>query len=54
MLADQTKLVLPNKSDLKQIRSCAGKKRGRPAGDGDSDSLDEKWKKLKESWQRRN
>ena len=48
MLADPTKVLLPNKSDLKQIRSRAGKKRGRPAGDIGSDSAEEKRKKPKD------
>ena len=39
MLAAPTEVLLPNRSDLRQIRSRAGKKRGRPAGDGDSDRL---------------
>jgi hypothetical protein len=48
MLANPTTVLLPKKSDLEQVRLCAGKKRGRPAGNGDSDSLDEKRKKPKE------
>jgi len=48
MLAAPTEVLLPNRSDLRQIRSRAGKKRGRPAGDGDSDSLEEPRKKPKE------
>ena len=45
MLADPTTVLSPKQSDLKQVRLRAGKKRGRPAGDADSDSLDEKRKK---------
>ena len=48
MLADPTTVLSPKQSDLKQVRSRAGKKRGRPAGNADSDSLDEKRKKQKE------
>ena len=48
MLADPTTVLSPKQSDLKQVRSRAGKKRGRPAGNADSDSLDEKRKKPKE------
>jgi hypothetical protein len=48
MLADPTTVLSPKQSDLKQVRSCAGKVRGRPAGNADSDSLDEKRKKQKE------
>ena len=40
-------MLLPNRSDLRQIRSRAGRKRGRPAGDMDSDSVEEKRKKPK-------
>ena len=49
MLADPTKVLLPNRSDLKQIKSRAGRKRGRPAVDVDSDSLEEKRKKPKDT-----
>jgi len=42
MLADQSTSMEPVNADLKKVRQRAGKKRGRPAGDGDSDSLDEK------------
>jgi hypothetical protein len=48
MLADPTTFLSPKQSDLKQARSRAGKKCGRPAGNADSDSLDEKRKKQKE------
>jgi hypothetical protein len=48
MLADPTTVLLPKKSDLKEVRSRAGKKLGRPAWNGESDSLDEKRKKPKE------
>ena len=48
MLAAPTKVLLPNKADLKQIRSRAGRKRGRPAGDIGSDSAEEKRKKPKD------
>ena len=48
MIADPTRVLLPDKSDLSQIRSRAGKKRGRPAAQADSDSMDEKRKKPKE------
>ena len=48
MLATPTKVLLLNRSDLRQIRSRAVKKRGRPAGVGDSDSLEEQRKKPKE------
>jgi hypothetical protein len=47
MLADPTAVLSPKQSDLIQVRSRAGKKRGRPAGNADSDSLDEKRKKQK-------
>jgi hypothetical protein len=50
MLADPTTVLSPKQSDLKQVRSRAGKKRGRPAGNADSDSLDEKRKKQKVKW----
>ena len=48
MLADPTTVLSPKQSDLKQVRLRAGKKHGRPAGNADSDSLDEKRKKQKE------
>ena len=48
MIADPTRVLLPNKSDLSQIRSRAGKKRGRPAAQADSDSTEEKRRKPKE------
>ena len=47
MLADPTKKVLPSRNDIRRIRQRASKKRGRPAADGDSDSLDEPRKKPK-------
>ena len=48
MLADPTKKVLPERNDIKRIKSRAGKKRGRPAKDCDDDSLDEARKKPKQ------
>jgi hypothetical protein len=50
MLTNTTAVLSPKQSDLKQVRSRAGKKRGRPAGNADSDSLDEKRKKQKGKW----
>ena len=47
-MADPTTVLSPKQSDLKQVRLRAGKKHGRPAGNADSDSLDEKRKKQKE------
>jgi hypothetical protein len=49
-VADPTAVLLPKKLDLKQVRLRAGKKCGRPAGNADSDSLNEKRKKQKEKW----
>lgn len=48
MIADPTRVVIPDDSDLSLIRSRAGKKRGRPAGQADSDSMDERRKKPKD------
>jgi hypothetical protein len=48
MLADPTAVLSPKQLDLKQVRLCTGKKRGRPAGNADSDILHEKRKKQKE------
>ena len=47
MLADPAKKVLPERNDIKRIKSRAAKKRGRPAKEGDSDSLEEARKKPK-------
>jgi hypothetical protein len=47
MLADPTKKVLPERNDIKRIKSRAAKRRGRPAKEGDSDSLEEARKKPK-------
>ena len=47
MLADPTKKILPARNDIRRIRQRASKKLGRPAADGDSDSLDEPRKKPK-------
>jgi hypothetical protein len=47
MLADPSHKILPAKNDIRRIRQRASKKKGRPAADGDSDSLDEPRKKPK-------
>ncbi len=48
MVADPTAVLSPKRLDLKQVRSRADKKCGRPAGNADSDSLNEKRKKQME------
>ena len=42
-----TKTLLPAKNDIRKIRQRAGKKRGRPATEGDSDEVEEPRKKPK-------
>ena len=49
MLADPSTSMEPVNADLKKVRQRAGKKRGRPAGDGDSDSHEEKRSKPKKN-----
>ena len=48
MIVDPTRVSIPNDSELSLIRSRAGTKRGRPAGQADSDSMDERRKKPKD------
>ena len=47
MLSDPTKTLLPAKNDIRKIRQRAGKKRGRPATEGDSHEVEEPRKKPK-------